>query len=538
MNKFLSTLFATISVFISFSQITINSQQTIGGTGGELMESYFYDSQGNKYIIGASNSDISFDKTENSRGDNDIWMVKFDVNNNILWDKTIGGSDYDGIVNAIIVNDTVFIASSSYSNISGEKAMNNFGLGDIWMLALDLDGNILWQESYGGDAEEGFPELVSLPNGNLLLSCSSKSGHSGNKVTDNIGFADLWLVELNPLDGVIIQQESVGSIKEEYLISTIISPQQTIILMGTSREGVSGDKTDAGYGSDDIWIVELDLNFNVLMDKCFGGDGAENTNFGSITFDDEYYYIAGTSSSGASGNKTEPLFSNGGWIPYSDFWLIKTDHSFNVVWDKVYGGHQEDNCVSVTLNDWNKLVLSGASKSGVSGNKTEASYGDYDAWIVIVDKNNGDIIGQDSFGGSGSEGGLIFPSTTNPQELKMLASSSSAPSGNKTTPHYGDGDAWVLSLDASDFLNVQTIVDEISVVAHPNPFNEELHLIFESLKEEVVLKFYSADGKLLSSSVLEVGANSFDCRFEYASSVIYYEMQGETIFSRGKVVKM
>jgi hypothetical protein len=37
-----------------------------------------------------SSSGISGEKTQNSRGNDDYWVVKLDENRNIIWDKTYG----------------------------------------------------------------------------------------------------------------------------------------------------------------------------------------------------------------------------------------------------------------------------------------------------------------------------------------------------------------------------------------------------------------------------------------------------------------
>ena len=48
-------------------------------------------------IAGNSASNISGDKTENSRGDYDIWVVKLNKNGKISWDKTLGGYGNDNV---------------------------------------------------------------------------------------------------------------------------------------------------------------------------------------------------------------------------------------------------------------------------------------------------------------------------------------------------------------------------------------------------------------------------------------------------------
>jgi hypothetical protein len=61
------------------------------------------------YILGGSSSSgISGEKTQNSRGNDDYWVVKLDENRNIIWDKTYGGTGVDRLTS--IIQTTVVIS--------------------------------------------------------------------------------------------------------------------------------------------------------------------------------------------------------------------------------------------------------------------------------------------------------------------------------------------------------------------------------------------------------------------------------------------
>src|SRR6185369_13969456 len=90
------------------------------------------------------------------------------------------------------------------------------------------------------------------------------------------------------------------------------------ILGGRSASGVSGNKTTANFGSNDVWLVKLDASGNKQWEQVFGGSGFDYLNSQQQTSDGGHI-LGGTSSSGVSGNKTSPSY--GGY----DFWPVKVD---------------------------------------------------------------------------------------------------------------------------------------------------------------------------------------------------------------------
>jgi hypothetical protein len=66
---------------------------TIGGSAfDDVLLSVIQTSDGGYLLGGRSDSPASGDKTENSLGGNDYWVVKLDASGAVQWDNTIGGS--------------------------------------------------------------------------------------------------------------------------------------------------------------------------------------------------------------------------------------------------------------------------------------------------------------------------------------------------------------------------------------------------------------------------------------------------------------
>lgn len=105
------------------------------------------------YIVGGySQSNISGNKTENSVGSSDMWVVKMDSLGNIEWQNTIGGSNWDELRSAEQTIDGGYILGGlSYSDISGDKTESCIGgFPDYWVVKIDSVGNIEWQNTIGG----------------------------------------------------------------------------------------------------------------------------------------------------------------------------------------------------------------------------------------------------------------------------------------------------------------------------------------------------------------------------------------------------
>src|SRR5690606_29481094 len=124
--------------------------KTFGGISNENLYSTIQTSDGGYLLAGYSDSSNSGDKSENSKGGNDYWIIKTDASGNKQWDKTIGGSSYDILCSAIQTSDGGYLlAGYSASSISGDKSENSKGGFDYWIVKMDASGNKQWDKTFG-----------------------------------------------------------------------------------------------------------------------------------------------------------------------------------------------------------------------------------------------------------------------------------------------------------------------------------------------------------------------------------------------------
>jgi hypothetical protein len=545
--KKLTALYFILSASLVFGQFVDLGQKVIGGNNLDFLYRIDDSITGSNYFCGYSKSTISFDKSEDPRGENDLWVVKTDINNTILWDNTIGGDLDDNAYTSFLFNNKIYILGESRSSATGEKTMNSFGGFDWWLVVLDTNGTLLWQKQYGGTNNDYFRKHVILNNGNILLigtSASIPSSTIGNKTSQNIGDQDYWLVEINPTDGSIVQQKTIGTIVEDYLNDVKVTPSGKILIKGGTGYGISGDKTDAGYSSPNsggistnMWVVTLDQNLNKLNDKCFGG-GSEFGYTGDLLLTNDAYYFAVESGSGIAGNKTAPnrgCLSGGSCL---DYWLIKTDTNLNIIWDQTYGGNQNEYPTNIELFASNKLILSGSSNSDESGNKTSQNFGGFDNWFLILNEIDGTIVTQKTYGGTNDDSGSVKVKQNEPSKLIIEGSSKSTISGNKTVYSKGGYDFWMVELDASNYLATEELnAAGATISVYPNPFSDQLNFKLEQVKEMVTLSITSLDGKVLHTQTIHPVSDSIEINWETPhEQFLIYSIKGEKINFTGKVV--
>lgn len=308
-------------------------QRTIGGSGQEKLLSIAQTKDGGYILGGSSSSDKSeadakglvdkYGKKEDSRGSLDYWVIKLDNKGEIEWDKTIGGKYVDELKSIEQTKDGGFILGG-YSNSpeSGDKSQKNFGLGDYWIVKLDKEGAIQWQETLGGDKDDNLFALTQTNDGGYIAGGNSNSGATNSKSKSNKNGTDFWVVKLTE-NGSIQWQETYNYGKLDVLTSVVENPDGTFLIGGyaqseakfnTNKSLGKNIKTDK-EGINDYVALKIKANGEEIWTQTVGSKGDELLKKLFETRDGGYI-LAGTSKGQISRDKNSNI---GG----SDFWIVK-----------------------------------------------------------------------------------------------------------------------------------------------------------------------------------------------------------------------
>lgn len=212
--------------------------------------------------------------------------------------------------------------------------------------------------------------------------------------------------------------------------------------------------TDGGYilvgesnsNNGDVSNNHGDYDYWIVKTDSSGAIQWQKTYGGSG--DDEAYSIQTTSNkgyiiSGYSNSTNGDVTGNHGGY---DYWVVKIDSLGTIQWQKSLGGSGEDKANSIQITSDGGYIVSGYSKS--SNGDVSGNHGNFDYWIVKLD-NLGSIQWQKSFGGSADDTPMFIQPIMNDEYIVVGYTDSN--NGDVSSNH-GSGDCWIIKIN-----NVGTI---------------------------------------------------------------------------------
>jgi hypothetical protein len=155
---------------------------------------------------------------------------------------------------------------------------------------------------------------------------------------------------------------------------------------------IAGVTNSFGAGGLDFWLVKTDAFGHMEWNKTFGGTGDEGAS-SMVATSDGGYAIAGSTFSYDTLDR--------------DFWLVKTDASGNMEWNKTYGGTASDGLASMVATSDGGFAMTGLTYS--FGAHVGTGWGDI--WLIKTD-SAGNIEWNQTYGGYYAEEAYSVVSTS------------------------------------------------------------------------------------------------------------------------------
>lgn len=302
----------------------ITFRRTVGNLGEDFGNCVRETSDHGFVVVGSTGS---VDNTNSQ-----IYLFKLDSVGNLKWSKNIGtGFGTERGSKLVETPDNGFIIVGTTNSIGN-------GGYDAYAVKTDANGNVVWENSYGGIDWDFATDIVALNSGNYLV--------VGNTFSYGNGNSDIYLIEITP-NGDEVWSKTVGTEGEEIAKAAVLSNDGHLLICGSQYQ-VSSEYSD-GY------VVKTDLTGDTLWTKTFGADSTE-------VFADLVELIGGDFM--AVGNTLSFDYEN----KKSQIYMVRFNNSGDMVWEKTEGGHGDEEINEIEQNPAGIIALIGYTTSAGFGN--------------------------------------------------------------------------------------------------------------------------------------------------------------------------
>jgi|GEM_PF-633534 len=272
------------------------------------------------------------------------WLFKLNASGGMLWERVYGGGDQDYGWSLRQTVDGGFI-------IGGTTRSYTYGNYDFWLIKTDSNGNMTWNNHFGGSNYEQCSSVDVCSDGGYIMAGITKSYEVNG---------DVWLVKTYSDGNMRWNRTYGGSGKDEGYSIRQTNDGGYIIAGLTESFGVGGN----------IYLIKTNSAGDTIWTKNYGGSG-EEFGFSVDLTDDGGYVVAGRTSSYGSGG--------------SDVWVIKVDSLGSLLWSKTIGGANSEEASAIHQTSDGGYI--------VAGHTTTYTYGQLDIYLVRLGSPLGTISG-------------------------------------------------------------------------------------------------------------------------------------------------
>lgn len=412
------------SYFVKTEDISIKWQVSFGDTGGDLVRAIDQTSSGGVIVAGYSTEGVN----DPGMGSDDFRVMKLDKQGNIIWNRKYGGSKSDRAEAIKQTADGGYIVGGRSFSADGDVGGNN-GSDDFWILKLSGEGDVMASKNLGGSDSDQLFDIQQLADGGFIAAGLTRSSESFDAKGINKGNSDFWIVKLNSMLNIEWEKNYGGSMSDRAL--SIEHTADGGFIVAGNTESTDGDVAGEVVNFSG-WVIKLNASGELEKQITLGGSQVDWLNVLRQTTDGGFVTVGYS----ASANGEVPD-NNGGL----DFWMVKLASSLDVQWNRNFGGSGSDEALSISESIDGGFLLTGYSQSADAD--VRQNYGNRDFWVVKTD-HEGNLLWENNFGGSGDDRASGILQTDNGE---VVVAGYSRSSDGDVLENKGNSDFWIINLE-------------------------------------------------------------------------------------------
>lgn len=311
-----------------------------GGTGNAKAFGVRANPDGSSLLTGSFDGICDLGNTSfTPNGQTDAFVAKVNVDGTFAWARAIGGPGNDYGRNAISdrTGNSYFLGSFTDSMAVGPTLLKSKGGEDLFLMKVDLVGNVIWVQSFGGPGQNvgigltldslGNPIICGYFNSSMSIGDSTWTGTGG------------FLAKVHSQGNLLWAK----GMKFQTCTSVHADISGNIFLGGSFDNSLTlGPSTIVSKGGLDGFLAKLDTGGNFLWAKSFGGSTWDQVLAVSSDYAGNVYSTGHFESTVTLGDSTVTS------IGQQDIIVSKWSASGENIWNRFYGspGLEQGNGIS------------------------------------------------------------------------------------------------------------------------------------------------------------------------------------------------
>ena len=273
---FLLFLLSLSSNFVYSQALSSEWVKSIPGDAFEQNSSIAQAPCGDVYTVGFFQG-TSFGSLNNI-GSEDGFISKYNEQGQLIWVKQLAGSSSDRINGITIGTDNeIYIVGEFRGTFRyNSDSLVSFDQLDVLVAKIDSSGNFQWATSASGWGYESAYDISLSPNGNLLVTGYYENNldfGAFNLLANNL--RDVFIMAIDQ-QGNPLWLESLSGPGVEYGRSIATDTSNNIYVTGVFRDFLyPNGGTLAGFGSYDAFLAKYNSTGQLLWTKAMGGPSAD-----------------------------------------------------------------------------------------------------------------------------------------------------------------------------------------------------------------------------------------------------------------------
>jgi hypothetical protein len=266
------------------------------------------------------------------------------------WLRAYEGVDYGAFYDIVQVDEShVMVTGTTYHSQTATT------LGDVLVAKMTLEGDIVWEMTYGGDAlDQGLYLEKTADDGYLILGETESAG---------AGKRDLYLIRITA-DGDLLWERTIGGPETEWAKDMISMADGGFMILGETNS----------YNNDfDVYVVRLDADGNEVWARTLDTGANESGTAVLEAPNGDFLVMAVISYAGSSSDM------------YRDTRLYRLDSEGNVLWNTLYRGEDKQAGDAMAWTTDGDIVIAGLSEN------LSYSTALLDFWLARVDGDTGEL---------------------------------------------------------------------------------------------------------------------------------------------------